>query len=75
MSALTPRLASSTLLTPSAAPARISSASRWRVVTFTSGSVPAAVSDTTRLVLCASARSSRVFGGSTAVIASPGPAA
>ena len=37
-------------------------------------SSPAAVIDTTRRVLCASARVPRAFGGSTAVIASPAPA-
>ena len=36
---------------------------------------PATVAAATRIVLCASARPPRAFGGRTAVIVSPGPAA
>ena len=38
-------------------------------------SSPTAVIDATRMVLCASARAPRAFGGSTEVMVSPGPAA
>ena len=80
-----PRFASAAVGTPTALPDSTSSASRCFAVkrhdrrvrcsvsTAFNASRPAAVIAATRLVLWASAREPRVFGGRTAVIASPGP--